>query len=335
MATVYHTYKQPRATKKWNDKDAANLPASVMRGYNVTSTVDAVDSTKYNVVVSGDAEGAGWYSSLRLPNGILIEEVVEEIATFVVQPTGAFPIWSYSLIVCRCPWSADEFLQPTYERIAIASFDAETDETLAVIASYPAGGVSVLAFPMTPGAINWPMDRIQSLRGVKQKLSVDFSTPSLPSGANTIVRGYVCAPHGFQYYTLPDDTAPVAHLRVTAWAYLLNNPGAGDAVHCRASIKLVWDPQDGTGPVAYAADGAYETTDIAVYALFEVCKIYADIDLSAVFSAIPVGTVVPADAVFCVSFRRQGLDAADTFSGEIEVAAVSLEVVQTKPGEAF
>ena len=275
MATVYHTYKQPRSTKKWNDKDAGNLPATVMRGYNVTSTVDAVDSTKYNVVVSGDAEGAGWYSSLRLPNGILIEEVVEEIATFVVQPTGAFPIWSYSLIVCRCPWSADEFLQPTYEHIAIASFDAETDETLAVIASYPVGGVSVLAFPMTPGAINWPIDLIESLRGVKQKLSVSFGSTLANSGVSTTLTENVAVPLGFSKHTI-DNGIPVDYLTVSAWCRTSIAPIAGDAIVVNIIAYLCWDGE------AHSASSGDVTVPINTYGASNPVLMLNEIDLSSI-----------------------------------------------------
>ena len=334
MATVYHTYKQPRATKKWNDKDAANLPASVMLGFDVTSVVDPVDPSTFNVTVSGASDGAGgWYSSLRLPNGILIEEVVETIATFAVSNAGL--IGTTKLIICRCAWAADEFLQPTYEHITIANFNEDTDVVIGFTIVY---NPSLVVYTASPGAINWPIDRIHSLSGVKQKLSVPFGAEGLaPTGA-AITTQCAVIPQGFSRNTL-QNTTPEDFLKFTMWARMNGAPGVGESVVVRYLVYLYWDPKDGTGGVTYGPAGliapAKETVAVDAYGLSDPVKLIAEADVSSLLSSIPLDTSIPAEAYFRVVVSRDGDDVSDTYAHYIYLDACSLEIIQTRPGEAF
>jgi len=336
MATVYHTYKQPRSTKKWNDKDAGNLPASVMVGFDVTSVVDGTDPTKFNVTVSGASDGAGgWYSSLRLPNGILIEEVVETIKEVEVAASGLG--YSYTLIVCRCAWAQDEFLQPTYEHIAIASLDADSDIVLAVVGKTNVPSPDVTVWPTTPGARNWPVDRIESLRGVKVKVPVPLSNTPCPTGADTPVDAAVPVPIGMSHHSIR-DAAPSDYLTFSLWC-IISGASVADSLSIRYSVYLYWDPKDGTGADVYGPVGVIAPTELVVplagYSANDAIKLVDEVDLSALYASIPVGTEIPDEAFLRVIATRHGAGVNDTYGSTIYMSAASLEIVQTKVGEAF
>lgn len=312
---IIHRYKNVRAAQSFNDRWMYLMPGTVQVGYTISEVVGPASSvvTLHGVITKG-VQYEAW---LTTPQGILVYESIEDIASFTIAVGGPRP--NYQYIVCRVIWSHAEALAGNYLVIDVGDYNRDTDTIIALVYQNVA---SVDVYQHTPNSRNWVLRLLNDPTGVKQIASFDLEHTSLADTGTTTVKASIQEPYGARRYSL--QSSLVQWLRLNAWLQL--------PVAIAGNISLYYSLsklKHNVAAVTVTGSVAVPCTPIVVAPF--VVKAADDIDISDLYNAAEYDQ----DAVWKLEVSRIGSDPADDYPLAATALCAGIEYVMRQPGELF